>query len=142
MFDENIPQKWEGKFEGLQQVILVGLRSSTSWEPTLKFLDKLIVHKDSLIIGMGDSRVLTALLANMPRFLHHLSEESVTPEIENTAMALSQLAEDSGKSALAKLLVSFAKDDLDLSLISLISLFHVSRMHFSQSIRHKLWYYF
>ncbi|KHC52742.1 hypothetical protein MEW_02552 [Candida albicans P60002] len=106
---KTFPQKWEGKFEGLQQVILVGLRSSTSWEPTLKFLDKLIVHKDSLIIGMGDSRVLTALLANMPRFLHHLSEENVTPEIENTAMALSQLAEDSGKSSLAKLLVSFAK---------------------------------
>ena len=33
----------------------------------------------------------------------------MTPEIENTAMALSQLAEDSGKSSLAKLLVSFAK---------------------------------
>lgn len=104
------PPKWEGKFEGLQQVILVGLRSATSWEPTLKFLDKLIVLKDSKIIGMGDSRILTALLANMPRFLHILDEGSnITPDIENTAMAISKLAENSGKSSLAKVLISFAK---------------------------------
>ena len=105
------PPKWEGKFEGLQQVILVGLRSATSWEPTLKFLDKLIVLKDSKIIGMGDSRILTALLANMPRFLHILDEGSnITPDIENTAMAISKLAENSGKSSLAKVLISFAKE--------------------------------
>ncbi|RCK67734.1 Cell morphogenesis protein PAG1 [Candida viswanathii] len=104
------PPKWEGKFEGLQQVILVGLRSASSWEPTLKFLDKLIVLNDSKIIGMGDSRILTALLANMPRFLHILDEGSgITPDIEHTAMAISKLAENSGKTSLAKVLVSFAK---------------------------------
>ncbi|EMG46163.1 hypothetical protein G210_3608, partial [Candida maltosa Xu316] len=105
------PPKWEGRFEGLQQIIMVGLRSSTSWESTLKFLDKLIVLQDSKIIGMGDSRILTALLANLPRFLHvpFGDDPNIPIEIENTAMAISKLAETGGKTSLARVLVSFAK---------------------------------
>ncbi|KAI5967286.1 TAO3 [Candida margitis] len=102
------PPKWEGKFEGLQQIVTVGLRSSASWEPTLNFMDKLLTLKDSEIVGMGDSRVITALIANMPVFLDALENKTITPQIEKTATAIAQLAAD--KSSLAKILTSLGKN--------------------------------
>ncbi|EGW31287.1 transcriptional activator leucine zipper [Spathaspora passalidarum NRRL Y-27907] len=104
------PPKWEGKFEGLQQIVMVGLRSSTSWEPSLKFLDKLITLKDSEIIGKGDSRILMSVLANFPRFLHALDQKSIPSEVENTAIAISKLADQAGKVSLSKILVSLSKN--------------------------------
>ncbi|KAI5959482.1 TAO3 [Candida pseudojiufengensis] len=104
------PPKWEGKFEGLQQIVTVGLRSSTSWEPTLNFIDTLLRLKDSQIVGTGDSRIIIALIANMPRFLDALENNTITPEIETTAVGISKLAEASNKPALAKILVSLSKN--------------------------------
>lgn len=104
------PPKWEGKFEGLQQTIMVGLRSSTSWEPSLKFLDKLITLKDSEIIGKGDSRLLLSVLANLPRFLHELDKKVISTEIQNTALAISKLADGANKVGLSKILVSLSKN--------------------------------
>lgn len=104
------PPKWEGKFEGLQLVVMVGLRSSTAWEPTMRFLDKINRLQDSDIIGMGDSRLLMAVVANLPRFLHELDTRSVGPDIEATAETLAKMAERCGKPALARILVSLAKN--------------------------------
>ncbi|KAI5953161.1 TAO3 [Candida jiufengensis] len=104
------PPKWEGKFEGLQQIVTVGLRSSTSWEPTLDFIDTLLRLKDSQIVGMGDSRIIIALIANMPRFLDALENNTVTSEIANTAVDISKLAEASDKPSLAKILLSLSKN--------------------------------
>ncbi|KAG7661544.1 TAO3 [[Candida] subhashii] len=104
------PPKWEGKFEGLQQIVLVGLRSATSWEPSLKFLDKLIYLKDSEIIGKGDSRLLMSVLANLPRFLHELDKKAISVEIQNAALAISKLADNANKVGLSKILVSLSKN--------------------------------
>lgn len=104
------PPKWEGKFEGLQLVVMVGLRSSTAWEPTMRFLDKINRLQDSDIIGMGDSRLLMAVVANLPRFLHELDTRSVGPDIERTAETLAKMADGCGKPALARILVSLAKN--------------------------------
>lgn len=99
------PPKWEGKFEGLQQIVTVGLRSAVSWEPTLNFIDKLLPLKDSEIVGMGDTRVITALIANMPVFLNALETKTV-PQIEKTATAIANLAPE----PLAKILISLSKN--------------------------------
>lgn len=104
------PPKWEGKFEGLQQIVMVGLRSATAWEPSMKFLDKMNVLKDSEIIGLGESRLLMSVLANMPRFLHSLDKKTISPEIGETAMALSELANKCDKPGLARILVSLSKN--------------------------------
>ncbi|ODV76748.1 transcriptional activator leucine zipper [Suhomyces tanzawaensis NRRL Y-17324] len=104
------PPKWEGKFEGLQQVILIGLRSSTSWEASIKFLDKLNTLKDSEIIGMGSSRLLMSVLANMPRYLHALGKKEISNEIENSAVSLSDMALNCDKPGLSKILISLSKN--------------------------------
>lgn len=104
------PRKWEGKFEGLHQVVLVGLRSSVSWEPSIKFLEKLNMLQDSDIIGAGKSRLLASLLANLPRYLHALEKKAITLDIETSAMTLSKMAEANGQGSLARILVSMAKN--------------------------------
>lgn len=104
------PRKWEGKFEGLHQVVLVGLGSSTSWEASIKFLEKLNNLKDSDIIGAGKSRLLLSLLANLPRYLHALEKKDITGEIENSALTLSKMAEANNQSSLARILVSLSKN--------------------------------
>lgn len=104
------PPKWEGKFEGLQHVILVGLRSATAYEPTMKFLDKLIRLKDSEVIGLGNSRLLTAVLANLPRFLHALEENAIKGDVETTASTLSEMAAHNEQHALSRILMSLAKN--------------------------------
>lgn len=103
------PPKWEGMFEGLQQVVLVGLRSATAWDPTIKFLDKLNKLKDSNIIGSGDYRLLTATLALLPRFLHALDQKTITPDIAQACKNMSQMASNCGKASLARILDSLAK---------------------------------
>lgn len=103
------PPKWEGRFEGLQQVVLVGLRSATAWDATIKFLDKLNKLQDSIIIGSGDYRLLTALLTNLPRFLHALDQKSITAEIEQVCELMSQMAINCDKPSLARILNSLAK---------------------------------
>lgn len=102
------PPKWEGRFEGLVQVVLVGLRSATTWELTVKFLDKLNHFQDSEIIGQGDYRLLMVLLANMPRYLHSFDDKNLR-EIGDSASTLSVMAENSGKGTLARILFSLAK---------------------------------
>lgn len=104
------PPKWEGKFEGLQDLVLVGLRSATAWEPTIKFLDKLMRLKDSNIIGTGDSRLLTALIANFPRFLHALDKNKLPLEIEEACNLLGNMAANNNKPGIARILNSLAKN--------------------------------
>lgn len=104
------PSKWEGKFEGLQELVLVGLRSATAWEPTIKFLDKLNRLKDSDIIGSGDSRLLTSLIANFPRFLHALDQKKITLEIEEACLLIGNMATNNGKPGIARILNSLAKN--------------------------------
>ena len=89
---------------------MVGLRSATAWEASMKFLDKLNHLKDSEIIGTGDSRLLMSVLANLPRFLHALDQKTISKDIEETANVMSKMADNCGKPALARILVSLSKN--------------------------------
>lgn len=103
------PPKWDGKFVGLQEIVLVGLRSSTAWGPTVKFLDRITKLKDSEVIGSGESRLFTAVIANLPRFLHSLDEKSISPEVQETCILISEMASTCNKPGLLKILDSLAK---------------------------------
>lgn len=105
------PPKWEGKFEGLQQIVMVGLRSATAWDPAIKFLDKLDCLKDSEIIGIGDSRLLMSILAHLPYYLHSLNDSHGVPaDVVESAISLSKMAENNNKHSLSRILLSLAKN--------------------------------
>lgn len=104
------PLKWEGKFDGLQNIILTGLRSGTSWNLTIKFLDKLNTLNDSDIIGVGDGRLIMSVASNLPRFLHALEQKTIKKDVYDAAVQLSKLADQCNKPALARILNSLSKN--------------------------------
>lgn len=103
------PPKWDGRFVGLQEIVMVGLRSSTAWGPTIKFLDRLTKLKDSEVIGTGEYRLFTTVIANLPRFLHSMDEKTISPEVEETCILVSGMASACNKPGLSRILDSLAK---------------------------------
>lgn len=103
------PPKWEGKFEGLQKIIMIGLRSSNSYEPTLKLMGKLNQLENSQIIGEGKHRVLMTLLANMPRFLHAHTTKRFSDDIITTGNYLGDMADKNKIIGLSRIIESLIK---------------------------------
>lgn len=107
------PPKWEGKFEGLQALIVKGLRSSYTLDRTLIVFDKLNQLPSNELVG-GDSRLLFAVLANLPRFLEALESENPSPEILTCAESLRDVAESQTHPQLARVMNLFAKQRLKM----------------------------
>lgn len=103
------PSNWEGRFDGLQQIVMTGLRSANSLEITWKFLDKLNLLKDSRIIANTESRLLFALIANLPRFLNAMDRKDFTG-IQVAADSLIELANAYKQPSLSRLIDSLAKN--------------------------------
>lgn len=104
------PSNWEGKFDGLQQIVITGLRSSDSWDLSLKFLDRLNLLQASRIIANSDSRLLFALLANLPRFLHAMDTKEFEGEISTASNSLILLSNTNGHISLSRLIDSLIKN--------------------------------
>ncbi|CCH42316.1 hypothetical protein BN7_1860 [Wickerhamomyces ciferrii] len=103
------PPNWEGKFEGLQQIIMIGLRSSVSLEASLQLLDKLNKLSDSEIIA-GESRLLFALLTNIPRYSNALEKGDITPQIQESTNTLREMAMKNNQPNLARIIDSLSKN--------------------------------
>lgn len=107
------PPKWEGKFEGLQALIVKGLRSSFTLDRTLNVFDKLNQLPSNELVG-GDSRLLFAVLANLPRFLEALESEDPSPEILACAASLRDVAESQNHPQLARVMNLYSQQRLKL----------------------------
>ncbi|OLL23052.1 Cell morphogenesis protein PAG1 [Neolecta irregularis DAH-3] len=102
------PPKWEGKFEGLQSLILKGLRSSRALEPSFKILERLNEIPDNELVYC-DGRLLYGVLANLPRFLDCIENSQITDDVVIAAQQLSSTAERQELYTLAKILDSYGK---------------------------------
>ncbi|SCU88374.1 LADA_0E09758g1_1 [Lachancea dasiensis] len=104
------PSSWEGKFDGLQHTIMTGLRSQNSWDISLRFLDRLNLFQDSRIIANSESRILFALLANLPRLLNAMDKEEFDDDIKKASASLKVLADSNNQPSLARLVDSLSKN--------------------------------
>ncbi|KAK9472091.1 cell morphogenesis N-terminal-domain-containing protein [Dipodascopsis tothii] len=117
------PPKWEGRFDGLQKNVLPGLRSCNSYEQTLRVLDALDALDANQIVA-DESRLLYAVLANTPRFLHALQTGDMAGDVVQAAERLAALADQQGLPGLSWILTSVArgrfriKDDFIRQLVS------------------------
>ncbi|CCH61428.1 hypothetical protein TBLA_0E03740 [Henningerozyma blattae CBS 6284] len=133
------PSNWEGRFEGLQQIVMSGLRSSNSLDITWKFLDKLNLLKDSRIIAETESRLLFALIANLPRFLYAMNTKEYD-NIQQAASALISLANSQNQPSLSRLIDSLAKNkfrskkDFMSQIVSFISRIYFPKYSFQTLI--------
>ncbi|EEP75465.1 conserved hypothetical protein [Uncinocarpus reesii 1704] len=102
------PPKWEGEFEGIQALVYKGLKSSEALENTLRLLHQLTPLPNSDLTGDG-SRLLFAIWANLPCFLHHYEAPNISGELQGRAKLLATVAENQGCAQLADCLFGFAK---------------------------------
>lgn len=66
---ESQPPRWEGGFDGLQDLVYKGLKSAESLNRTLDLLHRLSGLPNNELIGYG-SRLLFSILANLAHFLY------------------------------------------------------------------------
>ena len=105
---DNFPPKWEGNFEGLQELIYKGVRSSTCLDRSLRLLERLANLPSNNLIG-NDSRLVFTVLANFPRYLRSFENRELAgdPATKASAENLSQVAEYRGYTSLSKTLQAF-----------------------------------
>ncbi|KAA8651342.1 putative cell morphogenesis protein (PAG1) [Aspergillus tanneri] len=106
------PLKWEGGFDGLQNLIYKGLKSSESLNRTLDVLHRLSGLPNNKLIGDGN-RLLFTILANLSHFLHEFdpaTEDGPVDDPKTLARAtlLARVAEGEGCPRLAASLLGFA----------------------------------
>lgn len=109
ILEDNYPNKWEGRFEGLSQLIYKGVRSSLCLDRSLRLLERLVVLPSSRIVG-DESRLVYTVLANMPRFLHSFDQSTQDPSVVACAEVLAQVAEQyQWCTDLSQALIAFSK---------------------------------
>lgn len=100
--------KWRGNFAGLHNCVLRGLKSSIAYEPCLRMLFKLNRLKNSKITG--ENRLCATIIANIPRFLHALETNNITPEITEATDQLVELCSAEDRIGFARIFTSLAKN--------------------------------
>jgi hypothetical protein len=108
ILEDHCPEKWEGQFEGLSQLIYKGVRSSMCIDRSLRLLERLVVLPSSRVVG-DETRLLYTTLANLPRFLQSFDQGRREPSVSDSAEILAQVAENYQFGELAETLISFAR---------------------------------
>ncbi|OBT43502.1 hypothetical protein VE00_06762 [Pseudogymnoascus sp. WSF 3629] len=107
MLSEGQPPKWDGNFEGLQPLVYKGLRSASCLDQTLVTLNKLVQIPSGDLVG-NDNRLLFAILANFPSFLHSMDQGVIDPAIAANARILAEVADSQACGTISVALGSFA----------------------------------
>ncbi|KAF7294754.1 hypothetical protein MIND_01012800 [Mycena indigotica] len=103
------PMGWEGP-EFLQPVLLTGLRSSTTFDATMRTLRALTQAQDDRIIDPTTGRVRDLYTLALPCCLHAMNPDTPNdPELKEFAENISVLAEQEGRQSIQKIMNSFAK---------------------------------
>ncbi|KAI9795647.1 MAG: Cell morphogenesis protein PAG1 [Piccolia ochrophora] len=106
LLSDNMPQKWEGTFEGVQPLIYQGLRSAASLDRTMALLEKLALLPNNALLG-DSSRILFTILALVPQLLNEREEDTNNSEALARAEKLAQVAEIQGWDLMSKALTGF-----------------------------------
>ncbi|KAL3454304.1 cell morphogenesis N-terminal-domain-containing protein [Aspergillus insuetus] len=101
------PAKWEGGFDGIQNLVYKGLKSAQSLNRTLDILHRLSSLPNNALIG-DNSRLLFTTLANLCHFLHQFDPDVEDSKTFARATCLARVAEDEGFPRLAASLLGFA----------------------------------
>ncbi|KAL4872860.1 hypothetical protein BDV12DRAFT_161639 [Aspergillus spectabilis] len=101
------PPKWEGGFDGIQDLVYKGLRSSQSLNRTLDILHRLSALPNNELIG-DSNRLLFTVLANLSHFLRQFDPNVDDSKTLARATLLARVAEGEGCPRLAASLLGFA----------------------------------
>ncbi|CAG8647227.1 35844_t:CDS:10 [Gigaspora margarita] len=103
------PEKWIRPFNGIQPLLMKGIGSSTACQKTFDMLKKLLFMQDAQLVDPTPGRYLYLLLANLPRLVHSLEDESIREECKEWAKYLSEIAEQQSRHNILNVLNSYNK---------------------------------
>ncbi|CAG8360353.1 unnamed protein product [Penicillium salamii] len=132
---EGQPPKWEGGFDGLQDLVFKGMKSSESFDRTLDLLHLLSGLPNNNLIGDG-TRQLFTVLANLPHFLQCFEQDFSDPRPIARAGLLARVAESERCPRLAASLFGFANQQYKTAgvfldhIITEIKLYYFPRLDF------------
>ena len=101
------PDKWQGSFDGIASLLYKGLKSSRSLEKSLSILDRVVRLPDSELVGPS-TRLLFAVLANLPQFLNSIHDRSHNVSCIAYAQNLAAMAESQDRREISLVLNTFA----------------------------------
>lgn len=101
------PERWQGSFDGIAPLIYKGLKSSRSLEKSLSILDQIVRLPDSELVGTS-TRLLFAVLANLPQFLNSIHDRSQNPGCVVYARNLAAVAHVQDRQEISRVLHTFA----------------------------------
>ncbi|KAF7323164.1 hypothetical protein HMN09_00096800 [Mycena chlorophos] len=103
------PIGWKGP-EYLQPALLTGLRSSTTFDATMKILRTLTKVKDDRFVDPTKGRVRDLYTLALPCCLHAMNPDATSDAaLKEFAENISVLAEQEGRQSIQKIMNSFAK---------------------------------
>lgn len=105
---ETMPPKWNGKFDGIYEFLLKGIRSDLCMDQALAILNRITAMPSSAIIG-PDTKLLFSVLGNIPALIHALDESYPTASKVDVAICLSEATDRQGLHGLSKVLFLFSK---------------------------------
>lgn len=109
MLKERKPETWQGSFEGIAPLLYKGFKSAVSMDKSLLIMDKVVLLPDNELVG-NRTRLLFAILASLPRFLHSLDTGSNDASCSRSAEILATVAEAQEHPDLVMVLNAFANN--------------------------------
>lgn len=102
------PERWQGTFDGIAPLLYKGLKSARSQERSLSMLDQVVRLPDSDLVGTS-TRLLFAVLANLPHFLHSFHDRSKILSYTMYAQNLATVAESQEQQEISLVLNTFMR---------------------------------
>lgn len=97
------PRNFEWNSEGLTGLIYKGCRSGQRLDDSLRVIDRLLKIPSSALIG-DESRLLYALLVNLPRLLHALQDSFTRASLTEACQTIGKAASSQGLDVIATLM--------------------------------------
>lgn len=101
----SFPPRWEGEFQGVQQLVLLGLRSANTFEISLNLLDKLNNTTPNDIL-FDEHHLALTYAAFLPSFLHATEVNDIST-VAKYSETLENLSTSQGLTPLSRILHSF-----------------------------------
>jgi furry protein family len=103
------PTTWAGSSQGLQRLVIVGLKSSVTHAASFRILCRLAEFDDNELLDTNQSRLRDLFTVSLPWCLNAMDGESLTETAVELGEKLARLAENANLPNLARIMVSFSK---------------------------------
>ncbi|GJJ10469.1 hypothetical protein Clacol_004695 [Clathrus columnatus] len=103
------PETWAGPSQGLQRLLILGLRSSVTSAASFKLLCRLAEYGDNELLAPGDGRLRDLFTVCLPWCLNAMDVDTLPPNAVLLGEKLARLADNAKLPNLSRIMTSFSK---------------------------------